>query len=156
MPARPSSSRRRFKLLGQSAPVFPNAPSVSTLETFSNRFPARDYRVRFETEDFTSLCPITGQPDFARITIDYVPDALCLETKSLKFYLASFRGTRSFNEEVVNRILEDLIAACQPREIFVHGEFAPRGGIRLTVEAFHPATARRPAAPDAQGSNHRG
>lgn len=156
MPAKRPSSRRAFKLLGQSAPAFPDAPAASTLETFANRYPARGYRVRFETEDFTSLCPITGQPDFARITIDYVPDALCLETKSLKFYLASFRGTRSFNEEVVNRILEDLIAACQPREIFVHGEFAPRGGIRLSVEAFHPATAKRPDSLAGQGSNHQG
>jgi 7-cyano-7-deazaguanine reductase len=84
------------------------------------------------------MCPVTGQPDFASITIDYVPDKLCIESKSLKFYLSSYRNTRSFNEQIVNRILEDLVTACQPRQAIVHGEFAARGGISITVDARYP------------------
>lgn len=134
----------RLTLLGKSASGIPRLPTSATLETFQNAYARRDYWIRFESTDFTSLCPVTGQPDFASITIDYVPDKLCIETKSLKFYLASFRNTRSFNEEIVNRLLEDLVAACGPRQLWVHGEFASRGGIGVTVEAFHPATAQRP------------
>jgi 7-cyano-7-deazaguanine reductase len=84
------------------------------------------------------MCPVTGQPDFARITIEYVPNTLCIESKSLKFYLASYRNTRSFNEEIINRILEDLVTACHPREAAVHGEFAARGGISVSVDARYP------------------
>jgi 7-cyano-7-deazaguanine reductase len=84
------------------------------------------------------MCPVTGQPDFAKITIDYVPDKLCIESKSLKFYLSSYRNTRSFNEEIVNRILEDLITACRPRQAIVYGEFAARGGISVSVDARYP------------------
>ena len=124
--------------------AIPAQPSVSTLETFSNAYSQRDYWIRFESLDFTSLCPVTGQPDFARITIDYVPDKICIETKSLKFYLASFRNMRSFNEEVVNRILENLLTACSPRQMIVHGEFSARGGISVSVEASHPAAVHRP------------
>ena len=126
---------KNLKLLGRSDLAFPSTPDVSTLDTFLNKFRKRDYRIRFESQEFTSMCPVTGQPDFARITIDYVPDELCIETKSLKFYLASFRNTRSFNEEIVNRILEDLVEACAPRKALVHGEFAARGGISVTVDA---------------------
>ena len=84
------------------------------------------------------MCPVTGQPDFAKIRIDYVPDERCIETKSLKFYLASFRNTRSFNEEVANRILDDLVTACAPRRANVHGEFVARGGVSVTVDVSHP------------------
>jgi 7-cyano-7-deazaguanine reductase len=138
------SRKPGLKLLGKSVSAIPDAPSVETLDTFANRYGSRDYWIRFESADFTSLCPVTGQPDFAAITIDYVPDKLCIETKSFKFYLASFRKTRSFNEEIVNRILEDLVTACSPRHLWVHGEFASRGGIGVTVEAFYPANAQRP------------
>ncbi len=131
-------------MLGKSVSTIPDAPASATLETFANRFPQRDYWIRFASADFTSLCPVTGQPDYASITVDYVPDKRCIETKSYKFYLASFRNTRSFNEEIVNRILEDLVAACAPRQLWVRGEFAARGGISLTVEACHPAAAQRP------------
>ena len=127
-----------LKLLGRSETHYPARPTAKTLETFPNRYPQRDYWIRFDCEDFTSLCPITGQPDFARLRIEYVPDARCVETKSLKFYLASFRNTASFNEEISNRILEDLIAVCQPRRLRVHGEFAARGGISVTVDAAYP------------------
>ena len=125
-------------LLGSAAARYPAQPSAGILETFPNRSPQRDYLIRFDCSDFTSLCPITQQPDFARIEIEYVPDRLCIETKSLKFYLASYRNSRSFNEEVVNRVLEDLASACSPRRMTVRGAFAARGGITVTVEASHP------------------
>lgn len=134
---KPASSRG-LKLLGSAAAAYPAKPSAGVLETFDNRFPDRDYWVRFDCADFTSLCPITTQPDFAKIRIEYVPDRRCIETKSLKFYLAAFRDTRSFNEEIVNRILDDLVEACAPRKLTVHGEFAARGGITVTVDATHP------------------
>jgi len=154
MPKRPSPAKREPKLLGKTA-SFPQTPAVSTLDTFRNARSQRDYWIRFESHDFTSLCPVTGQPDFARITIDYVPGELCIETKSLKYYFASFRNTRSFNEQVVNRILDDLVAACAPREMVVHGEFAARGGIALSVRAAHPASALHPPAPPKNGQHSR-
>jgi 7-cyano-7-deazaguanine reductase len=128
--------RRGLKLLGAAA-AFPETPSANTLETFDNRFPGRDYIIRFECADFTSLCPITGQPDFATIEIEYIPNRLCIETKSLKFYLASYRNSRAFNEEIANGILDDLVSRCSPRRMAVRGQFASRGGITLTVEAEH-------------------
>ena len=121
-------------LLGKSEVRLPASPSEARLETFPN--PARrDYRIRFETADFTSLCPVTGQMDFATITIEYVPNELCVESKSLKFYLASYRNERAFNEAVTNRILDDFVRACRPREETVTAEFSARGGIALTVRA---------------------
>jgi 7-cyano-7-deazaguanine reductase len=155
MPKPKTSKKSSLTLLGRSVSPIPPAPTAATLETFPNAYPRRDYWIRFESLDFTSLCPVTGQPDFARITVDYVPDARCIETKSFKFYLSSFRNTRSFNEEVVNRILEDLVAACAPRQLWVHGEFAPRGGIGVSVEAFYPATAQRAGAVPARSSHRR-
>jgi len=121
-------------LLGRSEARLPASPGEARLETFPS--PARrPYTVRFETADFTSLCPVTGQMDFAQVVIEYVPDALCVESKSLKFYLASFRNERAFNEAVTNRILDDFVAACAPREATVTAEFSARGGIALTVRA---------------------
>lgn len=124
-------------LLGRSEAKLPASPADARLETFPN--PARrNYRIRFETADFTSLCPVTGQVDFAQITIEYVPNALCIESKSLKFYLASYRNERAFNEAVTNRILDDFVRACAPREAVVTAEFSARGGIALTVRAEFP------------------
>ena len=124
-------------LLGRSEARLPASPAEAKLETFPN--PAkRNDRIRFETADFTSLCPVTGQMDFAQITIEYVPAKLCVESKSLKFYLASFRNERAFNEAVTNRILDDLVRACSPREAVVTAEFSARGGIALTVRAEYP------------------
>ncbi|HEY2138910.1 MAG TPA: preQ(1) synthase [Chthoniobacterales bacterium] len=121
-------------LLGKSESRLPSSPDNAHLETFPN--PAkRPYRIRFETADFTSLCPVTGQMDFAQITIEYVPAKLCIETKSLKFYLASYRNERAFNEAVTNRILDDFVRASSPREAVVTAEFSARGGIALTVRA---------------------
>jgi 7-cyano-7-deazaguanine reductase len=138
VPRDATSQYPNLKLLGGTAEPFPDQPTPSVLETFENRYPARDYWIRFEVAEFTSLCPVTGQPDFARIEIRYIPDKLCVESKSLKFYLTGYRNARSFNEEVVNRILDDLVGACRPRKMLVCGEFAARGGISLTVEAKHP------------------
>jgi 7-cyano-7-deazaguanine reductase len=124
-------------LLGKSEARLPASPAEARLETFPN--PAkRIYRIRFETADFTSLCPVTGQMDFAQITIEYIPAKLCVESKSLKFYLASYRNERAFNEAVTNRILDDFVRACAPRQATVTAEFSARGGIALTVRAEFP------------------
>ncbi|HEY0791068.1 MAG TPA: preQ(1) synthase [Chthoniobacterales bacterium] len=134
----PTNHYPNLKLLGSTSNEFPDQPAPSVLETFANRHPTRDYWIHFDVAEFTSLCPVTGQPDFARIEIRYVPDKLCVESKSLKFYLTGYRNARSFNEEVVNQILDDLVGASQPRKMLVRGQFAARGGISLTVEAKHP------------------
>jgi 7-cyano-7-deazaguanine reductase len=116
------------------------------LETFPNPN-RRHYTIRFETADFTSLCPVTGQMDFATITIEYVPDALCIESKSLKFYLASYRNERAFNEAVTNHILDDFVRACAPREASVTAEFSARGGIALTVRAVYSKSNQSARSP---------
>ncbi len=142
------TTARKLTLLGRSEAKLPSSPNEARLETFPS--PAkRRYTVRFDTADFTSLCPVTGQMDFAQIVIEYVPDALCVESKSLKFYLASFRNERAFNEAVTNRILDDFVTACSPRQAVVTAEFSARGGIGLTVRAEYPegrASARPSAA----------
>jgi 7-cyano-7-deazaguanine reductase len=138
--AKPKASTR-LTLLGRSEARIPASPSDAKLETFRNPT-RRNYRIRFETADFTSLCPVTGQADFAQIVIDYVPAALCIESKSLKFYLASYRNERAFNEAVTNRILDDFVKACAPREATVTAEFSARGGIGLTVRATYPDETR--------------
>jgi 7-cyano-7-deazaguanine reductase len=131
------SDDSHLSLLGRSESQLPASPDDASLETFPNRNPERDYWIQLDCPEFTSLCPVTGQPDFANLQIRYIPDERCVETKSLKFYLASFRNRPSFNEEVVNRILTDLVAATDPREMKVHGQFGSRGGIALSVEAEH-------------------
>jgi 7-cyano-7-deazaguanine reductase len=105
------------------------------LETFANRHPQRDYVVTLETDEFTCVCPMTGQPDFARLTIQYIPEKRIIESKSLKRYLWSYRDEGSFHEHVANRILDDLTAALAPRWCKITAEFAVRGGISITVEA---------------------
>jgi 7-cyano-7-deazaguanine reductase len=118
-----------------------NAQPSKKLETFPNRNPSRDYVVRLETDEFTCVCPATGQPDFATITVEYIPDAKILESKSFKLYLWSYRNEGVFHEHVTNKILEDLVAALAPRWCRVRGAFKARGGIAITVEAEH---GRRP------------
>ena len=135
---RSKSKTSRLTLLGRSDAKLPASPAEAHLETFPNPAPSRNYWIYFETDDFTSVCPVTGQPDFARIDIDYVPDRLCVESKSLKFYLASYRNERAFNEAVTNRILDDFVSACAPREAIVTAQFSARGGIALTVRAEYP------------------
>jgi 7-cyano-7-deazaguanine reductase len=124
-------------LLKRSAGSRPDSPEAARLESFPNKYPSRDYRVVFDCPEFTSLCPITGQPDFARITITYIPHLKCLESKSLKFYLFSFRNVGMFHEEITNRILDDLVSACQPRWAEVRGVMNPRGGISIDVIAAY-------------------
>lgn len=109
-----------------------------TLDTFPNPHPERDYEIRFECPEFTCLCPKTGQPDFATIRISYSPDKLCVELKSLKLYLWSFRQEGHFHEAVTGSILEDLVAAIAPRRMTVEGDFMVRGGIHTVVEVSHP------------------
>ena len=108
------------------------------LESFPNPAPERDYEIRFDCPEFTCRCPKTGQPDFATIRIRYVPDALCVELKSLKLYLWSFRDECAFHEAVTNRILDDLVALLAPRRMTVEGDFLVRGGIHTVVEASFP------------------
>ena len=122
-------------LLRQGATRYPEHPDEARLETFANRYSERDYWITFNCPEFTTCCPVTGQPDFGRITIRYIPDQRCVESKSLKLYLFSFRRLSTFHEEAVNRILDDFATACQPREIIVEGVFNPRGGISISVEA---------------------
>jgi 7-cyano-7-deazaguanine reductase len=108
------------------------------LESFPNPRTTRDYEIEFECPEFTCLCPKTGQPDFATIRIRYVPDLVCVELKSLKLYLWSFRNEGAFHEAVVNRILDDLVAVTSPRRLSVEGDFLVRGGIHTTVRASYP------------------
>ena len=108
------------------------------LATFPNPNPGRDYEIRFECPEFTCLCPMTGQPDFATIRIAYVPDRLCVELKSFKLYLWSYRNEGAFHEAVTNRILDDLVSALKPRHCEVTGDFLIRGGIHTVVVARHP------------------
>ncbi len=103
------------------------------LETFENQFPARDYEIRIVAPEFTSVCPKTGQPDFGTVTITYTPDKKCVELKSLKFYLQSFRNQGIFYEHVTNEIMDDLVAVVQPRFMKIESAFSPRGGITETV-----------------------
>lgn len=125
-------------LLGHSENRLPSSPEEATLEVFPNRNAERNYWIELDYPEFSSLCPVTGQPDTAHLTIRYIPGEKCVETKSLKFYLASFRNTPSFNEDIVNRVLDDLVRACEPRRMTVRGRFSPRGGIRLTATAAYP------------------
>ncbi len=108
---------------------------MSELEVFDNPHPGRDYVIRHVAPEFTSVCPKTGQPDFGTIEIEYVADKLCVELKSLKFYLQSFRNEGVFYEDVINRILDDLSAALAPRRMTVTGRFTPRGGMHSIVTA---------------------
>jgi 7-cyano-7-deazaguanine reductase len=114
------------------------AAAASALVTFPNVYPARDYVVRIECPEFTCVCPMTDQPDFGTITIEYVPDQSLIELKSLKLYLGAFRNLGIFHETVTNKILDDLKAAVEPRRISVVGHMNPRGGITTVVRAEWP------------------
>jgi 7-cyano-7-deazaguanine reductase len=110
---------------------------IKSLETFKNSHPDRDYEVEMECPEFTCLCPKTGQPDFAEIEISYIPDKLCIELKSLKLYLWSYRNEGAFHEKVINDILDDLVEVSSPRWMEVIGDFNVRGGIHTTVSASY-------------------
>ena len=114
-------------------PSKPAAPPSRELVTFANPAPERDYWIRHECPEYTALCPVTGQPDFGGIVVRYVPDELCVELKSLKLYIWSFRNEGHYFEQVTNLILDDLVAVTQPRSMTIVGAFTPRGGIRTNV-----------------------
>ena len=120
----------------------PTTPS-KRLETFPNPNPEREYEISFECPEFTCLCPKTGQPDFGVLRIRYVPDRLCVELKSLKLYLWSFRDEGHFHEAVTNRVLDDLVRAARPRRMTVVGDFFVRGGIHTVVTATHEEPDKR-------------
>jgi len=124
----------------------PSAPSRE-LETFANPRPERDYTIRMEIPEFTCLCPKTGQPDFATLHLEYVPDQHCVELKSLKLYVWSFRDEGAFHEDVTNRILSDLVAATRPRFMRLRAEFKVRGGIYTDIIAEHRAPDWQPQPP---------
>lgn len=113
--------------------------SRSLLETFDNQFPDRDYQIEISAPEFTSVCPRTGQPDFGTLTVTYTPDKMCVELKSLKFYLQSFRNQGIFYEHVTNTILDDLVAVVQPRWMRVEADFNARGGMTERVTAKYTA-----------------
>jgi 7-cyano-7-deazaguanine reductase len=115
---------------------------MALLETFTNPHPGRDYVVEHTCPEFTSVCPKTGQPDFGTVRITYVPDGLCVELKSLKLYLQDYRTRGIFYEDVINVVLDDLVAAMRPRRLTVAGEFRARGGITSAVTATYEAPAR--------------
>lgn len=118
-------------LLGNRKTVYSDQYAPDVLETFKNKHPERDYWVRFVAPEFTSLCPVTGQPDFATIYIDYIPNEDMVESKSLKLYLFSFRSHGAFHEDCVNMIMDDLISLMDPKYIEVRGDFTARGGISI-------------------------
>jgi 7-cyano-7-deazaguanine reductase len=121
----------------------PTKPSKN-LDTFPNPKPERDYEIEISTPEFTCVCPMTGQPDFAEITVRYVPDELCVELKSLKLYFWSYRNEGAFHEKVINTILDDLVAAIQPRRATVVGDFNVRGGLCTVVTASYDARESSP------------
>ena len=122
-------------------------PSRDSLEYFPNPNPGRDYTIRIEIPEFTCLCPKTGQPDFATLILEYVPEALCLELKSLKLYVWSFRQVGAFHEAVTNEILNDLVTGLSPRFARLTAKFSVRGGIYTTVVAEHEGPAWNPRTP---------
>ena len=142
--ASPEPSRRLTQLGHRSLLSDEQIASPRTiLETFDNPRPQRDYEVKFVFPEFTSMCPVTGQPDFATITITYIPDRFCVEMKSLKLYFLAYRNKGIFYESVVNTILDDLVESLDPRRMTVVGDFAVRGGTAGTVTATHERNRSR-------------
>ena len=129
--SRENLEKEGITLLGNQKVKYPDNYAPEVLETFLNKHPDNDYFVKFNCPEFTSLCPITGQPDFATITISYVPGEKMVESKSLKLYLFSFRNHGDFHEDCVNIIMKDLIRLMDPKYIEVWGKFTPRGGISI-------------------------
>jgi 7-cyano-7-deazaguanine reductase len=116
---------------------------IMVIETFPNPFPGRDYTITMKCPEFTCLCPKTGQPDFATLLISYIPDKICIELKSLKLYLVSYRDEGGFHEKVINIILDDLISACKPRSMKIVGDFNVRGGIYTNVTVEHSKSKKK-------------
>lgn len=122
----------------------PKQTAGGPIECFPNRHPDRDYEIRIVCPEFTAVCPRTGQPDFATLTLTYVPDARCLELKSLKLYLQSYRNRGIFHEHVTNAILDDLVRSCRPRRMTLVGAFNARGGISTAITSAYPAPRTKP------------
>jgi 7-cyano-7-deazaguanine reductase len=139
LPMRPQPGAKLFRKF-----PMPSRPN-KTLETFPNPQPKRDYRIHMEIPEFTCLCPKTGQPDFAHLTLDFVPDHKCVELKSLKLYIWSYRDRGAFHEAVTNQILDDLVDAIAPRFLRLRARFYVRGGIFTTVVAEHRKKGWKPA-----------
>lgn len=131
----PKDQGLSFKLLGNKTSFTPTEPSQSLLEAFPNRFPGRLYMISMAFPEFTSLCPVTSQPDFGVIVLEYVPDKLCVESKSFKIYLFAYRSYQSFMETITNNILNDVIQLLDPLWCRVKGLFSPRGATRIHVFA---------------------
>jgi 7-cyano-7-deazaguanine reductase len=129
----------------QKPPKPPSAPSKE-LQVFANPNPKRDYAIQFQTPEFTCLCPLTGQPDFAHFTIDMVADKLCIELKSLKMYLWSYRNEGAFHEKVTNDIVDDIVRATKPRFVRLTAKWFVRGGIYTTIVAEHRQKGWKPQA----------
>ena len=143
--ARPKTSRSSV-LVGARVPHAASRPSKQ-FDVFANPNPGRDYLIHMQVPEFTCLCPLTGQPDFAVLSIDLIPDALCVELKSLKMYVWSFRDEGAFHEAVTNRVLEDLAAATRPRYLRVTARWGVRGGIFTNIVVEHRKRGWTPAAP---------
>lgn len=144
MPAKPT--RHPIATQRQAPATPPSAPSKQ-LDTFANPAPERDYLIEFQLPEFTCLCPLTGQPDFAHFRIEMVADKLCVELKSLKMYFWSFRNEGAFHEKVTNAVLDDIVAATRPRFIRITARWYVRGGIYTNVVAEHRKKGWKPAAP---------
>ncbi len=123
-------------------------PDATKIELFENPRPNRDYVIKIDCPEFTSVCPKTGQPDFGRITIEYIPDEKCIELKSLKMYMQSFRNEGIFYEQLANDILDALVEACQPRSMIITASFTPRGGITTEIAVEYPGVAEFPDIDD--------
>jgi 7-cyano-7-deazaguanine reductase len=135
----------KIKVGARARPSAPPSAPTRQLDVFANPAPERDYVIRFEVPEFTCLCPLTGQPDFAHFTIEYIAAERCVETRSLKQYFWSYRNEGAFHEKVTNTILSDLVAAVKPRFARIHADWFVRGGIRTFVTAEHRAKGWKPA-----------
>jgi 7-cyano-7-deazaguanine reductase len=143
----PRSKPARATLNQRPAPATPPTVPSRDLQVFPNPAPQRDYVLRFDIPEFTCLCPLTGQPDFAHFTIEVVADRLCVELKSLKLYFWSFRNEGAFHEKVTNQIVDDLVEAIRPRFVRVHANWFVRGGIGTHITAEYRKKGWKPATP---------
>lgn len=137
MPELQKDQNLNFEILGKKVNSTPLEPSLSLLEAFPNRFPERLYMISMVFPEFTSLCPVTGQPDFGIIALEYIPDKLCVESKSFKIYLFAYRSHHSFMETITNNILDDIVNLLDPFWCRVKGLFSPRGATHIHVFAEH-------------------
>ena len=134
-----------IKVGARAKPAAPPSAPSRQLDVFPNPAPERDYVIQFQVPEFTCLCPLTGQPDFAHFTIEYIADQRCVETKSLKQYFWSYRNEGAFHEKVTNTIVDDIVAAIAPRFIRIHADWFVRGGIRTYVTVEHRKKGWKPA-----------